>query len=156
MEPDQRAGGERHGLRDARRGSRAAPQYAGLALWQYAGDTIVPVDGGDEALGAYATTVAGDVVVVAINRSVVPRRVRLARPIRSPPARAVEVAVTSMRTPTLMSTELVADAPSVQGATVRGGAAAALPAVNVPAPMTDVGVVAAAACSWSSPRTRSR
>ena len=132
--------GTDYGMLDA--GSRAAPQYAGLALWQYAGDTVVPVDGGDEALGAYATTVAGDVVVVAINRSVVPRRVRLAAD-SIPAGAAVDVAVTSMRAPTLMSTELVADAPSVQGATEGGGAALPSPAVNVPAPMTDVGVVAA-------------
>ncbi len=131
--------GTDYGMLDAT--SRAAPQYAGLALWQHAGQTIVPADGADEGLGVYATTTsAGDVVVLAVNRSVVPRRVRLAADSIAP-GTPVDVAVTSMRAPTLLATELVAEAPSVQGAAVVGGSPLPSPAANVPAPLTELGTV---------------
>lgn len=92
--------------------SRSAPQYAGFALWQYAGDALVPVDGADGGLGVYATSRAdGAAVVLVINRSAYARSTTLA--VDSLPS--ARVAATTMRAPSLTSTELLPSIPAIAG-----------------------------------------
>ena len=135
--------GTDYGMLDA--ASRAAPQYAGLALWSRFGNTIVPVDGGDADLGVYASTSenasgATSVVVLAINRTGRARTVQLTAD-SLPVGRSAHVDVTSMRAPALTSTEVVADTPAVSGSSVPSSVPMTSSAVNVPPPPTDLGVV---------------
>jgi hypothetical protein len=118
--------------------SRAAPQYAGFSLWQDAGDTILPVDGGDDGVGVYATKRSdGAAVVMMINRDAEARHTSLSVDSMA----AMGVAARAMRAPTLTSTELVSELPVIGDSGNPAAPADGPP--NVPPTAIDLGVHAA-------------
>ena len=135
--------GTDYGMLDA--ASRAAPQYAALALWSRFGSTMVRVDGADRDLRVYASTSTDgsgvrSIVVLAINLAGTARTMELSAD-SLPVGSAARVEVTSMRAPTLTSTELVAEAPAIGGSSVPSSVPIALAAANVPPPAIDLGNV---------------
>ena len=132
--------GADYGMLDA--ASRAAPQYAALALWSRFGTTMVPVDVGQAPrLAAYASTEDTSTIVLLVNGAASTRLVRLSSD-AFPAGVPAHVTIGSMAATSADATEMVPNTAALTGwapypAPAQAGAA------NVPPPPVDVGVATA-------------